>query len=238
MLKNLFILLLLISINLFGQNTNREQITLFELDGKKGVDSSLTHFMTEAIHNELLMLNNFEVSKNIVWTNDSLNQFSSDLLLKGFIGLVNDAFYIIHLDLVSSSDEIIKSADLNFEGSIEELKIIGIKKIIAKLFGLKAEEKSNEGKLNLVVHDNRNKKRNQIIRRIVSGVFTAGFSAAGVITNMKIQDLEEEYDSSINGSQAYYNRIWQDIDSYNKQRSAFWGAAAGSGVLLLVSISF
>ncbi len=149
-------------------------------------------------------------------------------------------YFMLHLNLIHvSSEEIIRTVTLEFNGTIEELEGAVVKKAIDKIFKIDTLPKNKtSGKLSLSYVDNSRKKRNQIIRRVISGVATVGFSVAGVITNSKLQDLESEYDKTQNGSQAYYNRLWNDIEIYSKRRNAFISAASGSGIVFLVSIPF
>ena len=81
-------------------------------------------------------------------------------------------------------------------------------------------------------------KRNQIIQRIIFGVFTAGFAAAAYRADVQMKNLSKDYDNSTHSNQEEYNRIWDNIKKYQKQRQIFMAASASSGILFMVSISF
>lgn len=204
------------------------------MEGKRGVDSSFISSINTSIYNELRKREFIDISD----TNNY--EKSSNFKLEGFVGKMKNDYFMLHLNLIHvSSEEIIRTVTLEFNGTIEELEGAVVKKAIDKIFKIDTLPKNKtSGKLSLSYVDNSRKKRNQIIRRVISGVATVGFSVAGVITNSKLQDLESEYDKTQNGSQAYYNRLWNDIEIYSKRRNAFISAASGSGIVFLVSIPF
>lgn len=242
-IKQLFFIqvLLFLALNI-SADMNKYSVSFFKLEGKRGVDSSLVNLLSTSIYNEIKSRESVIVVDSAVISelpqNDS--EKNSDYILKGFIGCIRDDFFLLHLKLTNvSSGENVSTVNLEFSGTVEELEGIVIAKAIDKILK-KSDNNKNQviGKLNLSYNDNSRKKRNQIIRRVISGVATVGFSVAGIITNSKLQDLESEYDNTKNGSQAYYNRLWDDIELHNKRRNAFIGAASGSGIVFMVSIPF
>lgn len=217
-------------------------VILESFDAKKNTDSIYVASINESIQKTILK-NGICIEDTASDNFDTLqiNELKDTLvLIDGYVGCINDIYYFIHAKLVnSSSQKIIKSVQVDINRGDNSLDSVIAETIVCELFNLdKKKDIRSSKKINMSVVNNKNKRRNQIIRRIISGAATIGFSTAGIIVNSKIKDLEEEYGQLTNGSQAYYNSLWNDIESYSVQRNALFSAAAGTGTLFLISIPF
>lgn len=238
----LFVLVILcVFQNSFAEKP-KYSVLLYKLEAKKGIDTNLVHSLSSSIYKEIEQRSSIRIADTILSSEllspESFKDF--DYCLKGFIGKIQEDYFLLHLKLIkNSSGENVRTLNMDFNGTVEELEGAIVKKSVDILFEENTDQKEkNSGKLSLYYQDNSNKKRNQVIRRVIAGVATAGFTAAGIITNMQLNDLEDEYNNSNNGSQAYYNNLWNDIEIHSKRRNSFYGAASGAAILLLVSIPF
>lgn len=247
-------LLILFFLNLssFSQD-NTPKIAVFEIDAKRDVDTSLTNDLSSSLLKELQSINDYRFDDTLIRKSgcfsdengclaNTAEKRGANFLITGFVGKINSAFYMIHLKMVDvKTKETLRSISINYNGTFQELDNTVVKKAALEVCGIKSKDSDNTGavgQFSISKNEIHNKKRNQIIRRVIFGSLTLGFTAAGIYTNNEISKLEEEYHSSDHSNQVVYDKTWKDIKNYKVRRNAFYGAAIGSATLFLISIPF